>query len=323
MKKATKVWLIVAASLVLAGLALFAGVVIAMQGDFTDLSTTRYETSEHEITEPFHSISVATDTADVVFLPSEDGKTSVTCYEAVKETHTVEVRDGVLSIKLVDTRAWYEYIAIRLDFKSPRITVRLPAGAYAALTVEGDTGDVEIPSDFSFASMDVAVSTGHITCHASAAGDMNLKTSTGSIRVQGVSAGTLSLTVSTGKITASDITSAGAMTVRVSTGDATLTDVTCTSLTSTGNTGDLSLQNVVAAGKMDIERSTGHVTFAACDAAAITVKTDTGDVTGTLLSEKVFLVRTDTGDVDVPRGTEGGVCEITTDTGNVRLRIAK
>jgi len=49
------------------------------------------------------------------------------------------------------------------------------------------------------------------------------------------------------------------------------------------------------------------------------IKTDTGNVTGTLLSEKVFLVETDTGRINVPRTTAGGVCEITTDTGDVLL----
>ena len=59
----------------------------------------------------------------------------------------------------------------------------------------------------------------------------------------------------------------------------------------------------------------------ACDAAEIVVKTDTGDVTGTLLTEKVFMVKTDTGDVDVPRSVTGGACEITTDTGDIRVGI--
>jgi len=81
------------------------------------------------------------------------------------------------------------------------------------------------------------------------------------------------------------------------------------------------LKNVNAAEKFSIERSTGDVKFDGCDAAEVFVKTDTGDVTGTLLSEKVFIVETDTGKVDVPKTVNGGRCEITTDTGDINISI--
>ena len=49
--------------------------------------------------------------------------------------------------------------------------------------------------------------------------------------------------------------------------------------------------------------------------------TDTGDVRGSLLSEKVFIVNTDTGRKEVPDTITGGRCEITTDTGDVKITI--
>ena len=61
--------------------------------------------------------------------------------------------------------------------------------------------------------------------------------------------------------------------------------------------------------------------FDGCDAAEITVKTGTGDVTGTLLSDKVFLTETGTGRIDVPKSTVGGRCEINTDTGDIKIDI--
>ena len=51
------------------------------------------------------------------------------------------------------------------------------------------------------------------------------------------------------------------------------------------------------------------------------VSTDTGDVTGSLLSAKVFVVTTDTGTVQVPKSTAGGRCEISTDTGDIRITV--
>ena len=70
-----------------------------------------------------------------------------------------------------------------------------------------------------------------------------------------------------------------------------------------------------------MEVKSQHVVLDGCDAAEIFVKTDTGDVTGTLLSEKVFVTTTDTGKVEVPRSVSGGRCEITTDTGDIRISI--
>ena len=61
--------------------------------------------------------------------------------------------------------------------------------------------------------------------------------------------------------------------------------------------------------------------FNHCDAETIYVNTDMGSVTGTLLTDKVFIIETDTGSVDVPKSITGGRCEITTDTGNIRITI--
>ena len=78
---------------------------------------------------------------------------------------------------------------------------------------------------------------------------------------------------------------------------------------------------MVATETFTIERSTGDVRFEGSDAAQLFVETDTGDVEGSLLSDKVFLVTTDTGEKDVPNSITGGRCEITTDTGDVRITI--
>lgn len=321
MKKATMVWLTVAASLVLAGLVTVTCALAVAQWDFTNLSSTKLETNTHEITEVYQNISVATDTADVVFIPCEGEKTSVVCHESVKEAHRVEVRDGTLCIELVDTREWYDYINIGINFDSPKITVYLPRGEYAALTLKGSTCDVEIPDVFSFESLDIAVSTGDVTCSASVTGSMKIKASTGDIKVGDLLAGELALSVSTGEVSASAVAVEGDLSIRVSTGKSYLTDVTCKNFTSTGNTGDITMIHVVVAEKTSITRSTGDVKFDRCDASELIIKTDTGDVTGTLLSEKVFIHKTDTGDVDLPDSTTGGRCEITTDTGDIRISI--
>ena len=72
-----------------------------------------------------------------------------------------------------------------------------------------------------------------------------------------------------------------------------------------------------------IKRSTGDVKFDGSDAAEIFIKTDTGDVTGSLLTDKVFITQTDTGNIDVPKTVNGGRCEISTDTGDIKISVKK
>ena len=86
------------------------------------------------------------------------------------------------------------------------------------------------------------------------------------------------------------------------------------------DTGDVTLNQCYAA-ELCVDVDTGDVTLNRCDADAIYIETDTGDVTGTLLTEKTFRIETDTGRYDVPYGTVGGICAITTDTGDIKIEI--
>lgn len=319
MSRSTKFWLIAAASLILIGCILFGGVMVMLKWDFTKLSTGKLETSTHEIVESFRSIRVNTDTADIVLVPTQQENCSVVCEEYEKVRHSVAVKDGTLVIEAIDTRAWYEHIGI--GFQSPKVTVYLPETAYDALVIKESTGRVEIPEDFTFLSIDVSVSTGDVQCYASAESVLKIRTSTGNIDVEHITAGSLELSVTTGKVSVTDVSCRGDATVNVSTGKAYLTDVVCRGLTSSGSTGDLSMKTVVASETLSIKRSTGDIKLERCDASRIVVKTSTGDVTGDLLTDKIFVCTTDTGDVDVPNSSQGGRCEISTGTGDVRISV--
>ncbi len=318
MKKTTKAWLITAAFLVLIGCVLFAGVMTVLGWDFTKLSTTKYETNTYEVSEAFDSISINTDTADIVFALSDDGKCRVECYEGENAKHSVAVENNTL---VVDTnpKSWYYYIG--LSFDSSKITVYLPKTDYTSLFIEEHTGDIETPNAFMFKNVDISLSTGDVNFCGSASEMLKIKTSTGAIRVENVSAGSLDLKVTTGKVTVSGVTCKGDVTVGVSTGKTYLSDIRCKNVISSGSTGDISIENVIAEEKFSIRRSTGNVKFDGSDAAEIIVKTDTGDVTGSLLTDKVFLAQTDTGHIDVPKTTDGGRCEIITDTGDIKIKI--
>ncbi len=319
MKTSTKIWLIIAAALIILGIITFTGVMSVGNWDFSKLGTVKFETNTYDVSEEFGGISIKTDTADVDFLSSPDGACRVICYEQSKVKHAVSVVDGQLEISVVDTRAWYERIGI--SFGPPKITVYLPSTEYGELIINGSTGDVYLPADFSFDTVDISVSTGDIKCLASASGAVRLKATTGDIFVEGISAESLDLYASTGRLSLTSADVHGNLGIKVSTGRTVLTDVSCGSLNSKGSTGGVSMQNVIAAENLTVTRSTGDVKLEGCDAAELTIKTDTGHVTGSLLSEKVFIARSDTGRVSVPRTAVGGICEITTDTGNIKIEI--
>lgn len=319
MKTRTKVWLIIAASLVLTGCILFAGVMTALKWDFMELATVKYETNIYEISEAFDGISMNTDTADIIFALSDDGKCKVECREEENAKHSVTVKDGTLVVELIDDRSVYDYIG--LNFGSPKITIYLPRAEYTSLLIQDDVGDIEIPKEFTFKHVDISLSTGDVDFYASASEMIKIKTGTGDICVENISAGSLELSAGTGEVTALGVSCEGDVTVSVSIGKACLTDIACKSVISSGNTGDISLDNVIAAEKLSIERSTGDVKLKGSDAAELFVKTDTGDVTGSLLTDKIFITQTNTGDVDVPDTAAGGRCEIRTNTGDIEIKI--
>lgn len=319
MNKPTIISICIAAMLILAGGILFCVIMMGLNWDYSKLSTVQYETKEYKIEESFRRITVVTDTADIQLVVADTA--SVTCYEQDNMLHTVSVKDGVLCIEIQKEAKWYEQIGI--NFGSPKITICIPRGQYVSLQVASDTGDVTIPGEFSFTELDIAVSTGDISCEATVLDAATIHTSTGDILIQNMTAGTLHLETSTGDMTASNVSCSGDAILRVKTGYTQFVNVSCVNLVSNGDTGSFLLDHVMASETIKIVRTTGDINFDHCDAASLSIETDTGDVTGTLCSGKVFLYETETGRVNLPGTLTGGACEIVTTTGDIHLKIAE
>ena len=310
---------VLAIVLVVLGILVCAISFTAMGFDFKALNTADYVTNEYEVGESFENISITGDTEEIVFAPAEDGKCRVVCYEDKKEPHNVRVESGTLTIDRKANRRWH----LGFFFGTPRITVYLSDTAYGILSIDADTGDVTVPEDFSFESIDIKLSTGDVSLSASARGLAAVRTSTGRIGLRDMSAGDINLSQDTGHASVNNVTCDGKFETKISTGKTDLTGVSCGDLYSAGSTGSMTLRKVIASGEFHLKRSTGDIRFDGCDAEAVYVKTDTGDIEGTLLSDKVFRTDTDTGKVDVPVSAEGGICELTTDTGNISISIAR
>jgi len=176
------------------------------------------------------------------------------------------------------------YQKLDFSFEEEWITVHLPEDVFYSLTAKVNTADLVLSSGLSFSGV-------------------NLETDTGDVHI------------------ASEVR--GSITVKADTGDVLLENTNPRYIEIETDTGDVTLKNTLCRRDLSITTDTGDVSFERCDAANIYIVTDTGDVEGTLLSEKIFLVETDTGDERVPIGTVGGLCKVTTDTGDIEIRIVK
>ena len=298
MRKGTKLWLWITVSVVLFVCIIFV-VVMSMAGwDFSKLATGNYVSNEYVITDAFQNISIDSNVANIVLLPTDDGTTKVVCREREKGYHQVTVQDDTLVILAVGAGKWTDNISA----ETAKITVYMPLEKYSGISVRTKTGDVN--------------------CFVSAE-KVHIAAGTGNIFVQKIHAGAMELTVSTGVISVINVTCDGEIRADTATGRMNITNVHCGSFSSTGSTGDVILEQLIADEGIFVRRNTGDVKFDRCDAnALIRVEANTGDVKGSFLSDKIFAVKTDTGDVDVPESVEGNAkCQISTGTGNVKITI--
>lgn len=314
-----KGWIIAAVALIFVGLFVFVVAMTFNKWDFSALSTVKYQPKTYDVSEDFSKISIDVVTDNVEFVPSTDESCHVECQEAEKIKHTATVVDGTLVIDTVDTRRWYEHFGI-FSF-APKMTVYLPKTEYTLLTVDTDTGYVKIPSGFTFESIDLKGDTGSVECSANVTKNVKIELATGHMDITGCNPENMRLSAATGRIGISSSKVLGTIEVDTDTGSIHLKDTTAKDCRIESDTGKITLVNTIASESFSIKNSTGSVIFEDSDASEIYVKTSTGSVKGTLLSEKIFITKTSTGSVEVPASTKGGRCEITTDTGSIKISI--
>lgn len=300
MSKTIKKWLITAASLTALGFIILIGAMAALDFDFSKISTLTYETNTYEVNGDFDKISIDVNITDIIFAQSDDESCQVVCFEAEKVKHSVRCTNGTLTIGVTDNRKWYDYFGI--SFASPKMTIYLPKSEYASLLIDTDTSDINIPKSFSFNELEIESDTGNVDCMANVSDSIKIESDTGDIDISSVSS-------------KCDID------IKTDTGSIKLTDVDCTNFSAESDTGNISLVNVIAEDGIYVESDTGNVKLKNSDASKLSIETDTGDVTGTLLSEKIFIAKSSTGRVKVPDTESGGKCEIRTATGNIKIDI--
>lgn len=111
--------------------------------------------------------------------------------------------------------------------------------------------------------------------------------------------------------------------IKATTGDIYMKNISCDQLDLKLSTGKTTLSNVMVSGDFKYDATTGDLTFDSFDANNIYVEITTGDVSGTILTAKIFNIQTTTGKQEYPESYTGGICKISTTTGDVKLSFKK
>ncbi len=204
MKKSKKFFIILAIVLISLGLIACVYAFCAVDFDVESLYINEHITESKTIDENFDAINLTADSIDVNFVASENDTCKIEYTDIKQAKYDISVNDGVLNIKRVDNRKWYEYIDI-LDFNNSLI-VAVPKEKIKSLCIYLQSGNVSAENISVFGDMDIKTQSGNISLkNVDTKGKMNIETSSGNIKFDlcsafGVSANTHSGDVS-GKFT--------------------------------------------------------------------------------------------------------------------------
>ena len=321
MLKRTKILLILASVFLGVGTIIFGTTLALNNFDFKSLDGARFESKNYEFSEDLTDISILTSDADISFIYSDLDVCKVECYQKENTPYSAVVKDSKLEILEDNNKGIFDFINL-FNFKKPTITIYLPKTEYLSLKITTDTGDINLPNNFNFTSVEIKGSTGDINFNSSCSNKVKISLSTGNINLFDCKVESLDLVVSTGDITANKLTCINDLTCIISTGEIDFENLTAKNLTITGSTSDVDFVGVVLTEKLKVTLSTGDFEFYKCDANTIEIKTNTGDVMGTLLTTKEFDAITNTGYKSLPSEQYGNKCFIRTSTGNINIKIA-
>ena len=251
-----------------------------------------------------NAIQITTVDSRVEILPIEGDEWRVVCKETEDRDHTVELVDGVLTVRQnEDVRKWYEYIGVLKAFQDPSVILYLPKRTYESLSVHSVSGSIKVQEGFVFSNASLQNTSGSILCNSRVEGDLDVKNTSGSIYITGGVGGKLE--------------------VRNVSGSVEIKNVTPESVTVKNTSGSIDLINVVCAGACNVENGSSSIKLEHCDAASFDLKTVSGGIKASILSGKVFDCHSTSGGVHVPENSEGGTFKARTTSGVIRVAIVE
>lgn len=195
------------------------------------------------ITEPFSSVIIEVDNADVTVVPGDTAKVEAT---GVSESgYTVETTDDMLCItQSGEDKPWYQNIQIVFfNVPRPQITVTLPAEEYRLLGVSLDLGKCSV-KDLGFHTVSIDVNCGDVMLSGVETSGCTVSCDLGDCSIEDSHiAGTFFGSMHSGSLTLQNLEIDGFCRLKNSLGDIQATDITAKNAEITLNSGDLSLRN--------------------------------------------------------------------------------
>ena len=305
--------LIVVGSIALGAGAVIVGYNIVKKGRHND----DYTTNRHNIEETIKNFEFDTNTANVELAKANDGQGLVVCEEREKVYHEVTVKDGLLKIKTVDARRWYEKWFFNFDFRPMKITVYLPETDCEKLNYVSSTGSLDVASEYTFTSVKATASTGSIKINNHVSGDIEAKASTGSVSINNATATNLKAKASTGSVTVKNTEAAGEVNLEASTGSVNVENLKCAHFNAKTSTGSFNGTEIEVTGDASIEGSTGSSKIRTIKCQDLTVKHSMGGATLEDVQCEDLTVRGSTGAVKLTNAIANGKMDIKTSTGDV------
>ena len=271
MKKITKIAVIAALCLIVAGAVL---VVVALSNENFDISrfnTTAYENKTYEAEVQFSNLNIETVSDDIEIHLAEGKKMYVEYRDSDKLHYEFDYSesDSTMNIVLKDDREWYEHIFIwDFDFNNDgKLKIFLPERVYKQLSCKNVSGDISMDKDPGFG------------------GTVFIETVSGNVDLKTLSAYSLSHKSVSGNVKLDS----------------------CSFETQTSFktvSGDIRMKKVSSPVMVKIETVSGDIDFDELDAGGeINIETVSGDIKGSLVrseSGHSFTAETTSGDIKLP-----------------------
>lgn len=267
-------------------------------------------------------IDISTVNSRVEFRTIEGDEWRVECVDKEKIYHKVELIDGVLTIKEIDDRQWYEHIGLFSNLRPQTVIVYLPEGTYGALNIGVVSGDISVPEGFVFSDVTLKSTSGDMSFASVATGAMNIKVTSGDIAISGSIGGALEVSGTSGDIAISG-NIGGAVEISGGSGDIEIKNATPTRITIQNTSGDIDLIDIECREVCEIENTSGGIELKRCDALSFNLVTTSGGIRGSILSAKTFDCKTTSGSVRTPADGNGGTFKAKTTSGDIKITIAE
>lgn len=302
MNSSKRTAVIISVCMIIAGLIICFAALCIWNFDFSKLNSLgESEMKVYDIADDFKSIDMRDVECDTVLLPSSDGKCRIECSENKNIVHSVEVSDGVLKIRRNDFRRWYEHIGF-MWWNNMSLTVYLPKSEYDTLYLETVSGNITVPENISFGSVEVRSTSGNISFSAVSKNGIWAKTVSGDINIKN--------------------TAGGKAEVQSTSGNIYLENMKVDDIIVKTTSGKAELNSFNADWNTEIYSTSGDVRLKDSDAGTFIIKTVSGSVRGTVKSPKNFKTATTSGRVYVPiPDTSSGLFDVKTTSGDIEISV--